>query len=343
MTTLNAGLYGNIVDIAKREDPDGKIAKIIELQAQHNSIFQDAPFRPTNDKDTHQSTRRTSLITPTRRRLNQGTTPSKSGTAQVIDRCTSVESQSRIDEKIKRREGENFDAYRLSEDLAHMEGFNQKIEYDFLYATTVSDPEDMSGFMQRYSDKTGPFGANVIDAGGSSTDNASILLVNWGEATCHGIYPKNSKAGLMHEDKGLINVTDANGATYWAYVSQFVQDYGLAMPDPRSVARIGSIDVSDLAADLTPTEGTSLFDYMTEALTVTHQGGMGMTKPVFYMNQTLHLRFYQQAYHKSNVDLTLEESVNGGGAAGEKAKKIPHFCGVPIKRVDQMLNTEAAI
>ncbi len=42
---------------------------------------------------------------------------------------------------------------------------------------------------------------NIIDAGGTGTDNTSIWLV-WGENTVHGIFPKGQKAGIQMEDKG---------------------------------------------------------------------------------------------------------------------------------------------
>ncbi|MEL6280013.1 MAG: major capsid protein [Pseudomonadota bacterium] len=342
MATLDATLFTSAVDVAKREDPSGKTAMIVESLAQNNAVLEDAMWIPTNDKDTHVSTRRVSLMTPTRRRLNAGTPPSKTHTAQVRDRCTSIEGLSQIDQKLERREGPNFKAYRLSEDIAFLESFNQKMAFDMFYATTASDPEDMSGFAQRYASPAGTeYSANVIDAGGSGSDNTSIWLVRWGPQTVHCIYPRNSNAGFVHKDKGEIHVTDADGNLYWASVSQFYWDYGLAVRDPRSVARIGSIDVSALS-DVTPTEGAFLFDYMIEALTVTDQGGMGATKPCFYMNQTLFQRYYQQAFHKSNAELTLTEAVTGGGGS-ERVRYDLRFMGIPIKRVDQISNAEALV
>ncbi|MCV5633279.1 hypothetical protein OFN23_34560, partial [Escherichia coli] len=78
------------------------------------------------------------------------------------------------------------------------------------YGNTSLNPERFMGMAPRYNDKSAANGKNIIDAGGTQTDNASIWLMCWGENTVHGIYPKGSKAGLQHNDLGEQTLIDAN-------------------------------------------------------------------------------------------------------------------------------------
>lgn len=346
MATLDASVYPTAAHVARTLDPDGTPATIIEQLTERNPILEDAPWMPTNDTLSNVTTRRTSLPSPGRRRINQGVTPSTSNTTQVRDVTTSREDWHVMDEKLMEVHGANAAAFRMAQETGFVEGFSQALTYDMLYGSTATDPESMSGFMTRYaSPSSTEYAANVIDAGSADTDNTSILLVRWGPLTAHCLYPKNSAAGLQRTDHGLKEVqevVDSEVTIRMAFKTQFKWSYGLAIPDPRAVARIGSIEVSALS-DKTPTEGAALFDYMVEALTVTDQGGMGATRPCFYANQTIVQNYYQQAYHKSNAHLTLGEVTSGGSRSSDKVMLAPFFLGVPIKRLDQITSTEAAV
>lgn len=341
MATLVGTQYGSLYDIATRTGPDGTYQQVIEMLELNCPFMRDAPFFPTNDTDTHVSTRRTALPETARRRVNQGVAPTKSSTVQVRDATCQRESQIQIDEMIAEREGANFAKHRLNEVKAHVMAMSQDIEEDMLYGDEATDPENMTGFMPRYSDPTSEFGGNVIDAGSSDTDNTSILLVGWGENTCHGIYPKDTVAGITQKDHGLQRVSDANNYNYWAYVYQVKARYGLSIPDPRAVVRIGSIEISALS-DVTPTEGSSLFDLMIKAMTQADQPGMGQVNYCFYAPQIIFQRLLQQAHWKANADLTYEQAHVGRGSF-QKTVMNPVFMGVPIKRADKILLTETAV
>lgn len=53
------GTKNNLVDIAKRLDPDGKIAKVAELLSQTNEMLDDIPFKEANEVTSHLTTVRT--------------------------------------------------------------------------------------------------------------------------------------------------------------------------------------------------------------------------------------------------------------------------------------------
>ena len=57
-------------------------------------------------------------------------------------------------------------------------------------------------------------------------------------------------------------------------------------------------------------------------------------RTVIYCNRTIQTFLHKQAMNAKNVNLTI------GEYAG---KKIPEFLGMPIKRCDALLNTEARV
>ncbi len=86
-----------LVDWAKRLDPDGKVAKVIEMMSQNNEILQDAIYIQGNLPTGHRATIRTGLPAVYWRLLNQGVVGSKSTTAQVDEACGMLEAWSEID------------------------------------------------------------------------------------------------------------------------------------------------------------------------------------------------------------------------------------------------------
>ena len=60
----------------------------------------------------------------------------------------------------------------------------------------------------------------------------------------------------------------------------------------------------------------------------------GEGRTVIYANRTIQSWLHKQAMNSKNVNLTI------GEYAG---KKIPEFLGIPIKRIDAILNTEARV
>jgi len=64
------------------------------------------------------------------------------------------------------------------------------------YGNTDTDPEQFMGLAPRFNSLCAENGGQIVDAGGTGADNASIWFVVWGERTCHGIYPASETAGL---------------------------------------------------------------------------------------------------------------------------------------------------
>ena len=87
---------------------------------------------------------------------------------------------------------------------------------------------------------------NILDAGGTGSDNASVYLVVWGDQTVYCPFPKGSKAGLTHEDLGEQTVYNSDGTRLQAFATRYQWKNGLVVKDWRYVVRICNIDISDL-------------------------------------------------------------------------------------------------
>jgi hypothetical protein len=320
-----------LLDWAKRVDPDGKVPVIIELLSQRNEILEDMTFMEGNLPVGHRVTVRTGLPAVAYRLLNAGIVAGKSTTAQIDEQAAMLEAWSEVDCDLAKLNG-NIGQFRLSESKAFIEAMNQQFAQTLFYGNNGTAPEQFTGLSPRYSLSTAPNGDNVIKAGGVGSDNASIWLIVWSDETVGGIFPKGSVAGLQHDDYGeqtLHNVGGVVGARMRAYQERWQWKGGIAVKDWRYAVRICNIDVSDLNAANVKT----LINFMEQALeTVPDLGG----KPAFYMNRTMR-RFLRREQRESVG--------SGGGLTYENfaGKRVLAFSEVPIRRCDQLLNTEALV
>lgn len=331
----------NLADWAKRIDPDGKVAKVVELLNQTNDILQDMLFIEGNLPTGHRTTVRTGLPTAAWRLLNGGVTPSKSTTAQLDEACGMLEAYSEVDKDLAELNG-NTAAFRLSEGQAFVEAMNQSMAQTLFYGDTTVNPERFLGLAPRFATISGATnGQNVLSGGGSGSDNTSVWLVVWGPNTVHGIFPKGSQAGILHEDLGLVTVENAlgiGGGRMRAYRDHWQWKCGVALKDWRYVVRVPNVDVSDLVGSTGTQNANQLIALMSRM--IDRIPSMGMGKPVFYMNRTVYSMLRIQALNKSQNALGIESALNQfGNPTGGNL----NFMGIPIRRCDQLLTTEATI
>ncbi len=332
MATLTNNV-ATLADWAKRLDPDGKVPTIIELLNQTNEILDDMLFMEGNLPTGHRTTVRTGLPSVAWRLLNGGVTPSKSTTAQLDEACGMLEAYAEIDKDLAELNG-NTAEYRLSEAQAFIEAMNQEMASTLFYGNSGLAAEEFTGLAPRYSSLTAANGQNIINAGGIGADNSSIWLIVWGGNTVHGIFPKASKAGIIHEDLGLVTVETANGiggARMRAYRDHWQWKTGVALRDWRFAVRIANIDISSLIADETGAT-VKLITYMLKAI---HRiPSLKMGRPAFYVNRTVAEMLDIQASNKSNVYLTPGK---------EEGQPKVSLRGIPIRTCDALLETEAQV
>jgi hypothetical protein len=329
-----ATIHPTLQDFASRTDPDGKIAAIVELLTQDTSILEDMSWVEGNLPTGHRTTVRTGLPEPTWRKLYGGVQPTKSTTAQITDNTGMLEDYAEVDKALADLNG-NTNEFRLSENRAHITGFAHKLTRTIIYGNEGTEPEAFTGLAPRYNSLTAGNADNIIDAGGTGTDNASIWLIGWGPNSVHGIIPKGSNAGLQMTDKGQVTIenVDGNGGRMEAYRTHYRQDAGLTVRDWRYIVRIANIDKSLLIGDATT--GANLLNFMDDALERLPTGTEGSTNLVWYMPR--HVRAFLRKQMKNavkNSTLTMEQ-VQG--------RYIPTYDGIPIKRLDVLGADEARV
>ena len=332
MTTALTNTYLTLLDWAKREKPGGGIDEVIEVLASSNPILADASVMEGNLPTGHRSTQRTTQPAGSWRLLNYGVAPEKSTTKQITDNVGILEAYSKLDVDVAILNG-NEAAFRASEDNAFIAGLNNTAATAIFYGNQGSDPEQMQGLAPRYNSLTGEYSNQIIDGGGTGSDNTSIWVVTWGPQTCSLIYPKGSKAGLNSEDLGKQLVTDSNGLMYTAYVTKFQWKLGLCLRDYRYVIRIANIDYSDLTTDATA--GTDLLDKLVDAYYARPTVDLGsMAKTFIYCNKSIAKFLHKQAQSRANVNLTIDSPAG---------KPIVSFLDAPIRVCDNITVAEAAI
>lgn len=330
-------LNPTLLDIAKASDPDGKIGTIIEILNETNEILTDMSWQEGNLATGHRSIIRTGIPLPTWRKLYGGVPSAKATTAQVTDNTGMLEAYAVIDKALADLNG-NTAAFRLQQDRAFLEGMNQTMADTIFYGNESTQPEAFTGLAPRFNTvvtATAASAENVIDAGGTGTDNASIWLVVWSPNTVFGIIPKGSKAGWQMNDKGQVTIEDAsngsNTGAMEAYRTHYRWDAGLSVPDWRYVVRIANIDKSALTADAAT--GANLPDKMFEAMNLIPNLGMG--RPAFYMSRHVLTKLRQQSANLTK-NSTLSVDMVGG-------KMVTSFQGIPIRRCDALAADEARV
>lgn len=322
-------LVMNLTDIAKGM-PDGNgDRRVIEILNQQNEMLEDIMWMQANDGESHKSVIRTGLPFGTWRMLYQGVQPSKTTKAQVRDTCGMLENYSEPDKALVDMSPNPAEA-RLSEARGIMEGMNQQVQQALIYGNQTVVPQMFTGFAPRYNNRNAGTGANIIDGGGTGADNTSIYYVVWGEDTAFGIYPRGVPGGIQHRDLGEDTIQLADGSRYQAYRDHFKWACGLVIRDWRYVVRIANVDVSDLTSDVNKLK--ALVSLMIQASELIRTNDKG--RAAWYMSRNTASKLRLAILEKVGLNLTWE-TIEG--------KKVMMFDGIPVRRVEQMLNTEALV
>jgi hypothetical protein len=332
MTTLTSNFL-TLADWAKRVDPDGNVPVVAELLSQTNEILEDALFTEGNLPTGHRVNIRTGLPSAYWRSINQGVPTSKSTTAQVDESIGMLEAYARIDKDLALLNG-NTAAFRLSEDSAFLEAMNQTQAETLFYGNPSKDPRQYLGLSPRYGSVAAGNSQNIIDGQGTLGNNASIWLVAWGENSVFCTFPKGSEAGLVHTDQGELTVYDANGNPYQALQTHYQWKSGLVVKDWRYVVRIANINMANLTSESAAADIVKLMSRALDRIP-----NMGTCKPAFYMNRTMFSMLRIQSLNKSQNVMSIAKGLDQFG----QASNWLDFLGVPMRKVDQLLNTEGRV
>ena len=323
-------IYPTLLDQAKREDPNGKIAKIVEILTLQNPMLEDMTMLEANGPVSHRTTIRSGLPTPTWKKLNYGIQPTKSRTVQVTDTLGHLSDLAEVDADLLELNGNSAD-FVLSEHVAHLEGMNEEAASTLIYGNESTDTSKFTGLAARYNSRTAENGGNIVNplASLTSTAGSSIWLIGWGPNTIHGIFPKGSKAGLATQDYGIVMSENQGGAGLRGRVHRTSYDWklGLCVRDWRYAVRIPFVPASVVASAATGLDFT-----MAMAAALHRIPALGLCRPVFYANRDTLTLIDQQGMSRSTLAFHTILDAQG--------HPITTFRGVPLKRCDAITNAE---
>jgi hypothetical protein len=295
----------------------------------------DAPAFECNKGATHLTTLRTSLPAPTWRVLNRGVGRTKSRTGQIEDTTGFMEAWSEVDAELLRLSGDPA-GLRLSEARPHIEGMSQEAEASLFYADTNSAPNEILGLAPRYSSLSAVNGDQIVDCGGTGSDNASLWMVIWGADACHLIYPKGTMAGLDQKDLGEETAYDDDNNPYRVAREKFTWHLGLTVRDYRCVVRLANIDVSDLSTDAST--GANLLEEMVNGWWQLRRALKAKgRKGVIYAPMTV-LQFLDHQARNAPSNLMLKWS-----EAGPDSEPVLRFRNMVIRESDALVENEARV
>lgn len=334
MATLASNVL-TLNDWAKRRDPDGKTAMIVETLSQSNEILEDMLFKEGNLPTGERATIRTGLPETYYRLMNQGVPKSKSTTAQVVENAAELTALSEIDKSVADLEG-NVNEFRLSESMSFVESMSQK-QAETLFYGSAANPEEFVGLANRYKSTSDANGQNILLAGGSGADNASVWLIGWGQKSIHGVFPKGSVAGIQHTDHGEDWAFDDSNNRFRAYIDNYEWKNGLVVKDWRYGVRIPNIDLSDLDS-LTNTQALSAETSIIKLMAKARGNVPSLTGANFayYVNRRVANMLQIIGLEKSSSAVTVQEGLNQFG----ETIFTTRFLGIPVRLVDQLTENE---
>lgn len=328
-----------LADVAKNKDK--QIGQVAEVLVQKAPMLLDIGYKVMNEGTVHKESIRSALPPIYYRKANQPIPAGKTGIEERSFTAAHFESKSQIDKAVAQRGGvKNINYNRWNEAQGHLQAHANELASLMIYGSPVSSNRKTAGLFDIYSTLAASeeTSKQIIDAGGTGSDNTSMLKVHWGDLSLFGIYPEGTTSGITRTDhsKGgkLVQIPglDENGVAgnFWGYEEEFMTDHGLVVKDFRQAVRVANIDVSDLgggsAADLIDLmiSGNYLIDSV--------ENGKG----VWYVNRTIGAFLHKQAL----------SSVSAGGGItymNFEGKPVLMFAGDPVRITDALLNSESRV
>ena len=328
-----------LADVAKNKNKE--IGQVAEVLVESNPMLEDIGYKEMNEGTTHKESIRSALPAVYYRKANQPIPASKTGIEERSFTATRFDSKSQLDKIVAERGGkENVGYNRWNEAQAHLQAHANELGSLLIYGSPVASNMKTAGLFDIYSTVSASeeTSKQIIDAGGTGSDNCSILKVHWGEQSLFGVYPKGTKSGISRMDHStggkLVQIPgldeNGNSGNLWGYEEEFVTEHGLVVKDYRQAARIANIDVSDLKTG----SAADLIDLMISANFCIDSLNNG--KGCWYVNRTIAAFLYKQA----------RTGVSAGGGlnfANFDGKEVLTFMGDPVRVTDSLLTSEARV
>jgi hypothetical protein len=338
------GALATLVDVTASYGEAGEAqGQIAEILTKENPILEDMTWKEGNLLTGERTWVRTGKPGVAWRRYNQGVPKSK-GTAGAIDETAAqLAATSQMDRSLAVLGGNPARA-RMNFAKPFFEAMNDEAALKMFYGNSTFESKEFTGILPRFNSLSGPTASQIIDCGGTGTDNRSMVLIDWDEETVTGLYPKGTKAGLIHFDATANDntgadgypigdlVQDASGNDYLAYSDYFQWDMGIAVKDPRHVVRAANIDFSLLSKDRAT--GADLEDILVQMIYRANRIG---PNAAIYVPKPVGAILHRQALN----DARGARGIIGFDEIG--GRKIPSALGIPIRAVDALNVDEARV
>ena len=346
MAALDLGANLTLMELIRRETPDGKLADLVDVISQENRILEDITWIECNNGTYHEDTITATEPTGQERAYDEGVTKEAGTTEKVIEPTCMLNGVSEVDEA-KLLHSPNPEGARTQEDGFFLRGMTKTFVSRLFDGNRGTDNRRINGINTRslYANLQTAGSETVVfdNAGGnaSATSNkTSIYCIQWGTKKVNCIYPRNDSHGggilpIKMEDFGrsIINQSGTSETKkYVAHQTWFGNDFGLFIHDWRCIKRLCNISTTNIDdVDDFGFHENGLIDLYSQL----EYNGEGA---VFYCNRTIMAQIMKRANEKGNAYYTMDNE-----GEGPFAHKVVRFWGIPIKRVDQITNTQAYV
>lgn len=322
MGTYTLNTYHTLVELAKRTDPKGNSAELINILAEKNPMLEEAHWEEANDLNSHEFTQIITEPSAGWGRINKDIPFSAGRTKQVVEPMGTLVDAFKIDDRLLAK-APNASDYLAKEAKIHLEALGKRAHAALLYGNRGADPDGITGFMTRYNSLSDT--DSIINAGGSGADVASILVVKWGRDGAYLAYPREFGRFIREEGPKQQWLTEAGGAAggYYAEIMTWSMSLGLCIAKPKNVQRICNIETSGSSNIFDPDDLVTALDRLDST-----------DGAVIYVPRAIYTQMNINLMNKSNTAYTREE---------EWGRPVLKFFGVPVKVCDQMLTTETAL
>lgn len=352
MATLGLGTDLTVAELIRREDPDGKLAQLVDMLTQENRILEDITWLECNNGTYHEDTRTVGEPTGQERTYDEGVTKEAGRTEKVLEPTCMLNGISEVDvKKIQHHvaRGSTPAEARMMEDGFFLRGMTKTLVSRLFDGNRTTDPRRINGIntrsdyntLQTYGSETRVFD----NAGGDCADASvftSMYIIQWGFKKVECIYPRNDPQGggilpIKMEDYGKSIITQASDTSgskkYPAWQTWFSADFGLFIFDPRCIKRVCNIAVGTAA------DNAHYFTFdenaLSDAVQELEYGGQGA---VIYCNKAVLKQAQRRANDKGTANFTMDSE-----GEGPFAHPVVRYQGIPMKRVDQITNTQANV
>ena len=332
----------SMIEQYKQVDGKGHLIDVIEVMNDTSqNIMDDWSWMECNSGTKHLRSIRTGLPSVSWGMLYAGIPQSKSAKQMVEDTTGFVEGMSSVDKRQLDLYADKKTEIRAAEGRSFQEAMAQELVSAMFYHNTATDPKLPKGLAARYGVKdTKGAGNQIVDAGGTGSDNTSIWMVEWGFEGLSVIYPNGTTGGITRENKGEQRVLDADGNAYFVEEEVFRANAGFSVGDWQRIVRIANVDVSDLAAG-----NVDLYKFM-------RQGYYKLKNR--RVNKVMDQKAPGRIAIYCNTDIleALDATGTNSGASDNFArlrpmelegKEVMTYRGFPLRETDALLNTESRV